>query len=802
MMRRKLTMVNLAGIAGLAAGEMALYESRALFGCIFLLSLWIITGRLLRYTDLCPNPGPFLLSLRLALLGGFFMMLLAGIHMHTYPEGAEEKSGEWVGRVESVSYYDEETLLMDIHIPDLGTVCRTYFRDDEKLNGKAAPHDEEEKSSSGHSLERYYGREVTVFGKIKKPNGPGNPGEFDYGRYLRSRGIRYTMTADRIERRKEVLPLRWKLRRHLLSLKVDFLSDFKDERVRGFLQGIVFGDDSMLSEEDEKGFRGNTTAHVLAVSGLHVGFLYQLLRFLTRGNRSPLTTIFILIILLMYGELTQWSSSTSRAVLMLLLSMAAGMLHKPYDLLTGLSTASLCMLLKNPLAIDDPGFVMSYLAVFGMSILSDPMRRLFGDTWGAPVAVQLSMIPYTAYSFGTFNPLGIAVNPAIILLSGILVPLALLEVAFLLLTGSLPDFFIRLLESLSNLLLSVNEWCYAEGMFSFDVISMPIYVLLLLYLGMFFFFSELSVTLLLRKQYKLFFAILMSIALVLIPPGLAYRNVFLRDEVIFLDVGQGDGIHVRTDRGDYLFDGGGSENKNLGERTLKNYFLKNRVGSLDAVFFTHMHTDHAKAAMELSECFHIRQMIIPVFEQHSYNRGEGISFAEPGNAYEIGDDVHVEVLWPLAEDLKEINRENSTSPNGKEKENKEEDKNETNTVYRIDYQGIRILITGDLLEKDEKAMVEYYSDDELRADVLKVAHHGSKYSSSEAFLKAVSPKIAVISVGAGNRYGHPGQETLERLEAVGAGIYRTDENGAVGLDLKNGVVGIHTMEKICRFRNF
>lgn len=797
MIRRKLVAVMLAGIAGLAAGEMSLYESRYLFGWLLLLSLFVSLRYVFRLIETNGENRRLLFYLRLSLLVGFVMMFLVGTFMNRYPEGEEGEQGRWLGRVEAASHFDENTLLLDIRIPELGTVCRTYLRKEEVLfREKEALNSENGEAFSDEILEKVYGRAVSVSGNLSKPSGPSNPADFDYGRYLRSRGIRYTMTAERMDIDSEEIPLRWKLRRRMFSLKTEFLSYFQNERVHGFLRGIVFGDDSMLSEEDEKGFRGNTTAHVLAVSGLHVGFLYQLLKLLMRGNRGRVKTAVIISILLLYGELTQWTPSVSRAIIMLILSVLAGILHKPYDLLTGLSAASLFMLLKNPLAIDDSGFVMSYLAVFGMSILSDPMKRLFGETWGTPVAVQLTMIPYTAYSFGTFNPLGILINPVIILLSWILVPAALLGVAFLLFTGMLPGFFVRVLESLANFLLVVNEWCYAEGEFSFDVTSYPVYVLLLVYIGLFFFFSEFSLTLIMRKKYRTFLTMLLMAAFLMIPPGLAYRNVFLRDEVIFLDVGQGDGIHVRTERGDYLFDGGGDRDNNLGERTLKSYFLKNRVPSLDAVFFTHMHTDHAKAAMELSECYRIHSMIVPAFERDSYEAEKGISFAEPESVYEIGEDVRVEVLWPLKENLEKIKKEMTSNTE------EEEDKNETNTVYRIDYKGCRILITGDLLEKDEKAMVEYYSEDELRADVLKVAHHGSKYSSSEDFLKAVSPKVAVISVGAHNRYGHPGEETLERLEEVGAKIYRTDEDGAVGLDLREDIIDIHTMEKLCRFRNF
>ena len=116
-----------------------------------------------------------------------------------------------------------------------------------------------------------------------------------------------------------------------------------------------------------------------------------------------------------------------------------------------------------------------------------------------------------------------------------------------------------------------------------------------------------------------------------------------------------------------------------------------------------------------------------------------------------------------------------------------DDSNEHNTVYMIHYKGIKVMVTGDLLEEDELQMIRYYEGtDTLKCDVLKVAHHGSKTSSSEAFLDAATPSVAVIQAGRNNFYGHPHAQTLERLEKRGIRVLRTDLNGAVGVDIRHG----------------
>jgi competence protein ComEC len=201
--------------------------------------------------------------------------------------------------------------------------------------------------------------------------------------------------------------------------------------------------------------------------------------------------------------------------------------------------------------------------------------------------------------------------------------------------------------------------------------------------------------------------------------------------------------------------------------------------------------DHYKGIYELTEEYPVGRIGIPAdyqksIEEEYVSRARGgceeqgedatvlpdhgkIMYVREGERITISDDVYIEPIWP---------------PPGAGSSIDIDDPNEHNMVYVINYKGVRIMVTGDLLEEDELKMISYYSGtDTLNCDILKVAHHGSKSSSSEAFLKAASPEIAVIEVGLNNFYGHPHQQTLDRLEALGIRIYRTDLNGAVGIDI-------------------
>ena len=294
----------------------------------------------------------------------------------------------------------------------------------------------------------------------------------------------------------------------------------------------------------------------------------------------------------------------------------------------------------------------------------------------------------------------------------------------------------------------------------------------------------------------------------------AAYNTFSDDEIVFVSVGQGDCTHIRAGGKDILIDGGGDTERNIGEDVLMPYLLANGAERAELACVTHLHTDHALGILQLSQEYPVGAICIPSdyrksLESRQRSTGDTedilpglmkeqdkVQFIGPGSRIHITDDVYIDNIWPVEERSDGIDID---------------DPNEHNMVYMINYRGIKIMVTGDLLEEDELKMIEYYrhksltyetgekeqTDEEVQAagtdhtgismlkcDVLKVAHHGSKSSSSEAFLDAVSPSVAVIQVGANNFYGHPHQQTIDRLEARGIPVYRTDLNGAAGIDIR------------------
>lgn len=233
--------------------------------------------------------------------------------------------------------------------------------------------------------------------------------------------------------------------------------------------------------------------------------------------------------------------------------------------------------------------------------------------------------------------------------------------------------------------------------------------------------------------------------------------------VRFLDVGQADSALVRCGDASMLIDGGNVADSSLVAAVLQSEGLE----TLDVVVDTHAHEDHVGGLSGALNVCRAGRVLAPVTQYDSdafsdfvrYTEAQGLAVEVPaaGDTFALGD-AQVTVLGPVKE---------------------YDDTNDTSLVLRVDFGETSFLFTGDMERTAEEDLLARWGEDALRADVLKVGHHGSDTSTSYPFLRAVMPQIAVISVGAGNSYGHPDDAVLSRLSDEGAAVYRTDEYGDV-----------------------
>ena len=648
------------------------------------------------------------------------------------------------------------------------------------------------------------GTQLNVTGEVELPSGRRNPNSFDYQLYLKTIGIDRIMNVQTMDIKEESRSLQgW-----LFLQKEKYLTKLKasaGESAAGLMRGILFGEKTEIGEDTLEEFQRNGTAHILAVSGLHIGILYGVLGKLWRGKKRWLYFWMVTLVLLGYSFLASFSPSVIRASVMIVLHLYAKVRHLRYDLGSASFVVLLLVLLRNPMQLFHTGLQMSFLAVLTLSSAAPFFRKFYQGIFLSSGVVQLGLLPYTAYVFNYVSLASVFINVPIILLAGFLVPLGiggfamdLLLSQMVLLSGAdfmsdgvfqmLFELLGQVLSGLCQLLTMCNGMTCIKGVTSFEITSPPRWLLAGYYLLLLLFLSEEGRLLILRKKKKIV-ALLICLCLgVSAVFGQATATGFEKTSIVFVDVGQGDCMHIRTEDGrNYLVDGGGKIDYNLGKKTLKPYLLKNGVRRLDGAFVTHLHTDHYKGIAELCQEGMVNKLFL---YEGSRNKTEqicretGLSaddlvFLHAGQTVSLGDadpakntPERIEVLWPEAGERSGASLQNKG----------EEDENETSLILKIHAGGMRLLATGDVDAACEDSLAAKYRDG-LKVDLLKVAHHGSRYSWSDAFAKYAEPQAAVFQVGK-NNYGHPNGEIIAGYEQAGAGIWRNDLQGAVGFSCR------------------
>ncbi|MBE6042468.1 MAG: DUF4131 domain-containing protein, partial [Clostridiales bacterium] len=383
-----------------------------------------------------------------------------------------------------------------------------------------------------------------------------NPGCFDYRLYMKSKGVTAGFRAEMIEVTDEGHGPIIAIRRHLYDIREEFINSF-DEDYSGFIRGVIFGDKSEIDEDVLDEFNANSTGHILAVSGLHIGFLYTLMKALTRRKRTSGVSILIIAVILLYGEMTLWSAATVRACIVMTVSLISVHLRRSSDLLTSVSFAALLILIHNPYQLFSTGFQMSFLAMGGIAFLVKPVSMITGETLGTMLSVQAGTVPVTAYTFCRINPLAMFINIPIILLSSVLVPLCMMVLMTGLITGNIPNAGVKAAELIAFAVIGINRILGLGGEFSLNVAGSGGAATIAMYLLMFGLSSEWVRIMLLRKNYSGIAKHALLLMLPVLVLGSCLYDSFADDEVVFVAVGQGDCTHIRSSGHNILIDGGG-----------------------------------------------------------------------------------------------------------------------------------------------------------------------------------------------------------------------------------------------------
>ena len=655
------------------------------------------------------------------------------------------------------------------------------------------------------------GNVVKVEGEFKHFEQARNPGNFDMLEHYMSLGIYGMIYGDSVEVKDDSCDL---LRQGLYDLRVqikEILNDICSKDEAGVYSAILLGDKAELDDTTKELYSVSGIAHLLAISGLHISFIglffFKLLRqkfgYVVSGSVS-------LFAVVAFAIMSGMGISTIRAVVMFLCLVLGQMLGRWNDKVTSISLAGIFLLLWNPFVILNSGFQMSFAAIIGILIVWPKVFYLLGlkSKFSAreldknasekekrhlvyiiikhkiinavlfSLNISVFMAPIIAYYYYQLPTYSFILNLIVVPLMGIVIVSGVLGIvgglfakwlgSILIIPGCL---ILDLYTSLSKLI----------GMLPFSsvVVGKPsVYIIIIYYIllfGVLFFFShrkkvrelskktfeksgkdlrqikkEKKAELLMTKRRRMVVAVLFVVleSMLYLKPVIVHLNIFSsRLETMFLDVGQGDGIHIKCSDGtNIMVDGGSTTVKEVGKYRIISYLKSQCNSTIDYWFLTHGDLDHISGVIEILNSdmsgIKIKNIVFPYMKEY--------------DSLEFGD-VHFECIHPTVD----------TSS---------DDLNDYSIVLGVEYGKYSMLLTGDLTSTQET-----YMKDLKQYTLLKVGHHGSKYSSSEDFLRAVKPKIGILSSGKGNRYGHPTPEVIHRLESIGCKIIRTDESGGISI---------------------
>ena len=501
------------------------------------------------------------------------------------------------------------------------------------------------------------GRRVKVEGKIELPAERRNPKTFDYRLYLRTKGIHAVMSV-RPDDMTVVGTVYDKFANAVSNIGCGFSQKTAETmglRSAGILVGMLFGDKNMLDDDVYEMFQKNGTAHILAVSGIHVGIIYLLLGRLLNARRNLFLNIVLLLFLFMYAAMASFSPSILRAGGMIALHILSKLLCMRYDMLCAGAGIALAMMIINPLVLFDVGFELSFLAIFILAITLHAAVRIHKSGITAIVALQLGMAPVTAYMFNYVSLSAFFINAPVIFIAGIIVPAGMALVPLSYMPGPVFSVPAGLVGGLCEIIYRLNEFTYVQAGLFRNVASPPLWAVVAFYGLLFFVCSETAWVFLKRKETKKLAAAVFAVIAVALAAGLPFQDDFHRAQLVFVDVGQGDCLHIRTPGGkNILVDGGGSHNFDVGKKVLMPYLLKNGVSKIDIAFVSHRHLDHYGGIASLAKNFNVAKICL--YEANKAIEAEVLNetglqkwqvvYLVKGQRIMVGKGVWIEILYP------------------------------------------------------------------------------------------------------------------------------------------------------------
>ena len=638
------------------------------------------------------------------------------------------------------------------------------------------------------------------YGKLRAPAPAANPGGFDEESYYEVRGIDALITASEITITERSVDFFTGIRRLLTDFRIETVNGLKtslEGEEAAVLAAVLTGERGLLDNETKDALSAGGIAHILAVSGLHIsliaGGLYEILLRLTGRKRASCFTV--IFFLLLYGIFTGMPVSAARAVIMSSCMLIGKSFGRTYDTLSALSFAGLIILSFNPLYVRDSSFIMSFCAAggaayghelaCGLRIKKKRVMSIF--TIGG---VYLFMIPALMNTYFYITTYSVVINLIVIPLMSLFVPCGGICILCTLIfgggaarfAGGLCHYMIRIMIGLSELSqkLPMNKIItgHKNG------------VITIMYFAVIFLVLILSQTL--RKKRFLYILVMCLVIFVKIGP--------VGTIVHMLDVGQGECIVIQDEGENIMIDAGSTSVSKVYRYRVGPFLKYMGIDRIDRLLLTHSDSDHKNGIEELfgDTDICVKEFICADAAESGCELAElsptpcKVRKVAAGDIIELKSGSILNVVSPTritgCADGKASGSVSPTVDQGKKT-----DKNDLSVVVEFLGKNVTGLFTGDSSSKTEAQYLSRLSTE--MTDILKVAHHGSKYSTSQQLLERIKPLIGIISASATNRYGHPSADTLERLESIGCTEYDTPKRGYIRIFCNGGNISVSTIKK-------
>lgn len=659
------------------------------------------------------------------------------------------------------------------------------------------------------------GNIIKVRGKLRQFEEAANKGNFDSRKYYLSLGFYGKIEAGTIEIinsdysgiRQGLYELRMEIIERLEKLCSDNNGIFSIiNNKNGIIGAIILGDKIDLDSDIKELYSVSGIAHILAISGLHISFIgMAIYRLLRRRFRFLFSAAVSIPVVLSFGIMSGFGISTIRAIIMFILKIIGEVLGRKYDAITAISIAGLVLVVQNPFVVCNSGFQMSFGAIIAIVLILPIVEEILNTdnkiikVLSANFTISLVMNPILAWNYYELPTFSFLLNIVVVPLMSVVIVSSIVGIfcsCIMFGFGKAVIFpgcgILELYTFLCNIINKSSVASIVVGQPKVTIIIVYYAILLVVLFGLKNIRTKYTraekerniikkeTGLVLEKKAKKERRIkgqnvklrLACIVGFLLLNCLIYYIPNPGFYITFINVGQGDGILIHGDNGTkVMVDGGSTSEKQVAKNCIVPYLKAEGIGTIDYSIITHTDKDHISGILEIlennnSNRIRIKNLVMPDInmKDDTYNeliekaklKKINVLYIKKGDTLSLGK-TKIKCIYP----------ETTTTAS---------DKNDYCTVLSVKNKTSKILLTGDISKEIEEKIKD---DIEENYTVLKVAHHGSNYSSSEKFLKKVNPKYSIISVGKNNSYGHPGNETMERLRKQGGVIYRTDEKGGI-----------------------